>query len=128
MRKDGFSILEVLIALVVFTIGIGSLLTATGYNMRDISAAKDHGRAIRIAEREMATLRRETELPDELTEGSEDGFSWTATAEELDLNDLPEMGTADDRSESEKPALIQVEVRWGINQKVKLQAYEIFTY
>lgn len=122
MKKAGFSILEVLIALVVFAIGIGSLLTAMGYHLRDISAAQEHAQAIRIAEREMAALRRLEESPDEEAEGSEGGFSWITTAEDVDLSDFPEL----DSSSSETPVQLKVEVSWGQNRRVRLQGFEVF--
>lgn len=122
MKKRGFSILEVLIALVVFSIGVGTLMTTTGYNLRDISAAQNHARAIRIAEREMTALRQLDDLPDEETTGQEDAFHWTATAEEVDLSTFPEM----DSNQSKIPTQITVEVRWGSNHKVRLHGFEIF--
>ncbi|MFC1468123.1 prepilin-type N-terminal cleavage/methylation domain-containing protein [Verrucomicrobiota bacterium] len=127
-HKSGFSILEVLIALVVFAIGIGSLLTATGYYLRDISAAQQHARAVRIAEREMAALRRAENLPDDLSEGTEENFSWIATAEEIDPSEFPGMDAEERSAQSVKPAQIQVEVRWGKNKKVRLHGFENFKY
>ncbi len=126
-RKSGFSILEVLIALTVFAIGIGSLLTALGYHLRDVSAIQSRAQAVRIAEREMSVMRRETELPEE-SEGEEDGFTWIALASELDLSEFPEMENENGASQALKPALLEVEVRWGTNEKLKLEAFENFRY
>ena len=61
LKKDGFSILEVLIALAVFAIGIGSLLTALGYHLRDVSVLQDHGRAVRRSR--LSVLREKQTCP-----------------------------------------------------------------
>ena len=93
----GFSILEVLVALVVFSIGVSGLLVALGYHLKDITFTQDHARAVRIASREMNTLRRMKYFPEQEVSGEEGRFVWSAVAEEAE--DLPGM-TSDDVSSS----------------------------
>lgn len=132
-RREGFSLLEVLVALVVFAIGVTGMLVALGYNLRDISYTKDHARAVRIASREMNTLRRSTYVPESETDGEEGRFTWQAEVESMDINDLPGMDS-DDEGQSDEwvPCKMEITVSWSDDvggepvHKVKLNGIELF--
>jgi prepilin-type N-terminal cleavage/methylation domain-containing protein len=129
----GFSLLEVLVALVVFSIGVSGLLVALGYHLKDITFTEDHAHAVRIASREMNALRRMKYFPEQEVTGEEGRFTWTATAEEADYDELPGV-TSDDVSSSQslKPCMMDVTVEWSEeaggerNRKVRLQGLELF--
>lgn len=132
-RRMGFSLLEVLVALVVFAIGVTGLLAALGANLRDINYTKDHAQAVRIATREMNNLRRLTYAPDATEEAWEGRFSCTIDVIELDTADLP---GGDSGKESESDAALPYEmvvtVSWSDDvggepvSKVKLSGIELF--
>ncbi len=132
-NRAGFSLLEVLVALVVFTVGVSGMLAALGYNLRDISYTKDHARALRIASREMNTLRRNTYVPESESSGEEGRFSWQVTVVEMDVDQLAGMD-GDDESETDAlvPAEMEITVSWSDNaggeptHKVKLNGIELF--
>ncbi|QBG48579.1 prepilin-type N-terminal cleavage/methylation domain-containing protein [Verrucomicrobia bacterium S94] len=130
---NGFSLLEVLVALVVFAVGVTGMLTALGYNLRDISYTEDHAMAVRIASREMNALRRLTYVPDSESGGEEGRFSWRITVEERDVDTLPGMD-GDDESQTDAlvPCEMEVVVSWSEDaegeavHKVKLNGIELF--
>jgi prepilin-type N-terminal cleavage/methylation domain-containing protein len=132
-RRAGFSLLEVLVALVVFAIGVTGLLVALGANLRDINYTKDHAQAVRIATREMNNLRRLTYVPDASVEAGEGRFSTDIDVIDIDTADLP---GGDSGKESESDAMlpyeIQITVSWSDDvggepvHKVKLSGIELF--
>lgn len=132
MNKRGFSLLEVLVALVVFAIGVSGMLVALGHHMKDVSFSEDYARAIRIATREMNALRRFKYVPSSEIEGEDGRYVWTATVEEID-DDLPGV-TSDESGKSRalKPCNMAVLVQWSdveggeLKRKVELQGLELF--
>ncbi|VGO15155.1 Type II secretion system protein I [Pontiella desulfatans] len=113
-RRDGFSLLEVLAALVVFTIGVTGLLSALGHHLRDINQTKDHALAVRIAMREMDGLRRSTYAPDAETSGEAGRYEWLAEAWAMELDDLPGMDSDDESaSDGTFPYQLEVTVSWS---------------
>lgn len=132
-QRDGFSLLEVLVALLVFSIGVTGMLAALGQNLRDINYTKDHALAVRIATREMNTLRRSTYTPDSEASGEEGRFSWRAESNLMDISDLPGMDSSDEGQTSELvPCEMEVLVSWSddvggeLTHKVKLNGIELF--
>jgi prepilin-type N-terminal cleavage/methylation domain-containing protein len=125
--RAGFSLLEVLVALAVFGIAAGGILVALGHHLKNISFTQDHGRAVRIATREMNTLRRTASLDETETGGEEDRFSWTAQVGTDGLDDWPGLEDAD-----RTPVRLSVTVQWSdsaggpVNGKVRLDGFAVF--
>ncbi|WP_372794312.1 prepilin-type N-terminal cleavage/methylation domain-containing protein [Pontiella sp.] len=132
-NRDGFSLLEVLVALVVFAVGVTGMLTALGYNLRDISFTEDHAMAVRMASREMNALRRFTYVPESESSGEEGRFSWMATVTAMDLDELPGMdGDDESLTDALVPCELEVTVSWSDDvdgdpvHRVKLNGIELF--
>ncbi len=130
--SGGFSLLEVLVALVVFAIGVSGMLVALGHHMKDVSFSEEYARALRIATREMNALRRFKFVPTAEIEGGQGRYVWTAAIEEMD-DELPGM-TSDEagRSRGLQPYSMSVLVQWSdveggeLRRKVELQGLELF--
>jgi Tfp pilus assembly protein PilV len=129
----GFTILEILVALLVFTIGVTGMLAALGHFIKDVSLSDDHARAVRIAQREMNALRRMKYFPDEEVSGEEGRYVWMTTVEEADLDELPGV-TSDELSSSRalRPCNMSVLVQWSdveggeLKRRVLFQGLELF--
>jgi len=131
--SEGFTLLEVLVALVVFSIGVGGLMVGMGYHLKDISYIEDHAHAVRIASREMNALRRLNRIPEEETHGEEGRFVWFVQVEEMDSDTLPGMGITEENSRNAyQPCLMTVIVRWADiegaepTRQVTLKGIELF--
>jgi prepilin-type N-terminal cleavage/methylation domain-containing protein len=128
----GFSLLEVLVALVVFAIGVSGMLVALGHHMKDVSFSEDYARALRIATREMNALRRYKFIPEAEMTGEEGRYVWLTEVEEVD-DELPGI-TSDEAGQSRapKPCSMSVLVQWSdveggeLKRRVELNGLELF--
>ena len=124
MKRAGFSLLEVLIALAIFGIAAAGVLAALGNHLKNTTFMNDHARAVRIASREMDSLRRAPAgssvfAESEIT-GSEDEFVWTAQITTDGLEEWPGIADA-----SGTPMLLTVTVEWN-GGRVRLDGFEVF--
>ncbi|VGO16980.1 hypothetical protein PDESU_05574 [Pontiella desulfatans] len=131
--KKGFTILEILIALLVFAIGVTGMLGALGHHMKEVSLAEDHARGVRIAQREMNALRRLRYFPAMEMTGEEGRYVWTATVEEADYDELPGVDSDEvSNSRALRPCTMSVLVQWSdsaggeLRRRVLFQGMELF--
>jgi general secretion pathway protein I len=113
----GFTLVEVLVALLVLSITAVAVIQLFGGGLRLVRASGDHLDAVLIAESQMAQLTGET-LQEGVTEGTEGAYRWTRRVV-LDPSLLPKT----DESEIAprvRLARVSVEVRWGRNRHVEL--------
>ena len=126
-KRAGFSLLEVLVALAIFAIAAGGVLVALGHHLKNVSFLQDHARAVRIASREMDTMRRLKSATEEEKEGSEDRFSWTSLTSTEGLDEWPGLTSA-----TGTPVRLSVTVQWSDSAggpaagKVRLDGFEVF--
>lgn len=126
-KRAGFSLLEVLVALAIFAIAAGGVLVALGHHLKNVSFLQDHARAVRIASREMDTMRRLKSAVEEEKEGSEDRFSWTSLTSTEGLDEWPGLTSA-----TGTPVRLSVTVQWSDSAggpaagKVRLDGFEVF--
>lgn len=131
--KQGFTILEILVALMVFAIGVTGMLGALSHHMKDVSLSEDHAHGVRIAQREMNALRRLRYMPDVEMTGEEGRYIWTTTVDEADYDELPGVD-ADEVSNSRalRPCDLTVLVQWSdvdggeIRRRVRFKGIELF--
>ena len=125
-NKTGFSLLEVLVALAIFGIAAGGVLVALGHHLKNVSFLQDHARAVRIASREMNSLRRLTTFEEGETEGSEERFAWTSQVTTEGLDEWPGLESA-----TGTPVRLLVTVQWSDSEggptagKVHLDGFEV---
>jgi general secretion pathway protein I len=113
----GFTLVEVLVAMLVLSITVVAVLQLFGGGLRLVRASGDHLDAVLLAETQMAELAGQT-LEEGVTEGTEGAYRWTRRVV-VDASLLPK----DDGSEVAprvRLARVSVEVRWGRNRQVKL--------
>jgi general secretion pathway protein I len=121
-RDDGFTLLEVLVALVVLATAVVAVLQLFGGGLRLARTAGDHADAALLASAKLADLE-----PGPLTEGTTDGaegpYRWTRRVT-LDPGLLPpepenEVGRL-------RLARVNVEVRWGQNRRFELATLRVW--
>jgi general secretion pathway protein I len=80
--ERGFTLLEVLVALVICVIGLAAFYQALGGALQAGAAAERQWRAAEAADRLLTELGRSTPLPDGLAQGElPDGQHWTLRVE-----------------------------------------------
>jgi prepilin-type N-terminal cleavage/methylation domain-containing protein len=116
-RDEGFTLLEVLVALVVLSTTVVAALQLFGGGLRLARTAGDHADAALVASAKLADLE-----PGPLTEGTEEGiegpYRWTRRVS-LAPSLLP---VAPDSPEAViiRVARVDVEVRWGQSRRFQL--------
>jgi general secretion pathway protein I len=122
-RDGGFTLIEVLVALVVLATTVVAVLQLFGGGLRLARAAGDHSDAALVASARLAELE-----PGPLTEGATDGadgpYRWTRRVTlEPDLlpveNDTPDAGRI-------RLARVSVEVRWGQGRRFELVTLRVW--
>ena len=83
-RESGFTILEVLVAFVVFAVTLGALLQVFSGGLRDAQLADEYARAVMIAQSRLAEFTAAERLEERSLSGREEGFDWTLVAEPYD--------------------------------------------
>jgi Tfp pilus assembly protein PilV len=87
-------LIEVLIALMIFSFGFASLMELFSKGLQSITRSKDVSRAVWIARAEMESgLLHPT--PGETVGSTEDGYRWTRVVENADLPDQTEESDED---------------------------------
>jgi general secretion pathway protein I len=115
----GFTLIEVLVALLVLSIAAVAVLQLFGGGLRLARASGDHLDAVLLAEARMAEVAGQS-LEEGVTEGTEGAYRW-ARRVVVDPDLLPE---EQDLESGIGPTLrlarVTVEVRWGRNRHVEL--------
>jgi type II secretion system protein I len=119
MRRSerGFTLVEVLVALLILAIAAVAVLQLFGGGLRLARASGDHLDAVLLAESKMAEIEGET-LTEGVTEGTEGAYRW-ARRVAVDPSLLPEDPEVEIPSRL-RLARVSVEVRWGRNRLVEL--------
>ena len=116
-RDDGFTLLEVLVALVVLSTTVVAALQLFGGGLRLARAAGDHADAALLASAKLADLEAGP-LKEGAEEGTEGPYRWTRRVT-LAPSLLP---VAPDSPEAViiRLARVNVEVRWGRGRRFEL--------
>jgi general secretion pathway protein I len=116
-RQSGFTLIEVLVALVVLAVAVVAVLQLFGGGLRLARASGDHLEATLLASSMLTDLAWET-LEEGTTEGSVGAFRWSRqiTVDPALLPEEPDPA----RPDAVKLARVSVDVRWGKNRHVEL--------
>lgn len=100
----GFSLLEMLVALVILALSLGALYQAAGGATRIVAVDREYGYAIALAQSLMAE-RTDTRLDQKVSQGrSEDGYRWEVVSQPLPAGETDQSVRLDE---------IVVMVSWG---------------
>ncbi len=131
--SQGFTLLEILIALAVFAIAVTGMLAALGNHVKGVSISEDHARAVRIAQREMNAMRRMRYMPDTEMTGDEGRYVWSTTVEESDYDGLPGVDSDEfANARALRPCDMTVMVQWSdveggeLKRRVLFRGVELF--
>jgi general secretion pathway protein I len=116
-RQSGFTLIEVLVALVVLSVAVVAVLQLFGGGLRLARASGDHLEATLLASTMLSELAWET-LEEGTTEGTEGGFRWSrqVTVDPALLPEEPDPA----RPDTVRLARVSVDVRWGKNRHMEL--------
>jgi general secretion pathway protein I len=122
-RDQGFTLLEVLVALIVLATTVVSVLQLFGGGLRLARAAGDHADAALLASAKLADLEPGP-LAEGATEGTAGPYRWTRRVT-LEPALLPvEAGTPE--AIRIRLARVNVEVRWGQNRRFELVTLRVW--
>lgn len=107
-RPPGFTLIEILVALIVLTVALGAFLQLFSTGMRATTAAEARTLAVLLAQSRLAALGIETPLEAGVFEGAYDQrFRWTA-----EIAPLEDAGASPDDSDV-AVYRVTVTVSWG---------------
>ena len=115
--QSGFTLIEVLVALVVLSVAVVAVLQLFGGGLRLARASGDHLEATLLASTMLSDLAWET-LEEGTTEGTEGEFRWSrqVTVDPALLPEEPDPA----RPDTVRLARVSVDVRWGKKRHVEL--------
>lgn len=116
-RQSGFTLIEVLVALVVLSIAVVAALQLFGGGLRLARASADHLEATLLASEKLSELGLEP-LEEGTSEGTEGEYHWTRRI-------VADPSLSPEEPDPAKPpsvrlARVSVDVRWGKNRHVEL--------
>lgn len=123
MRQAGFTLLEVLVALVILSVAVVAALQLFGGGLRLARASGDHVEATLLAHAKLAEIGPGP-VDEGASEGSEGDYHWTrrVTLEP----ELRPVQAGEAGADSVRLARVSVEVRWGKSRRVELATLRVW--
>lgn len=107
-RSPGYTLIEVLVAMMILALSLTVLLRIFSGGLRNISIASDYSRAIVIAETQLATVDAAAVLQPGSSQGiTKAGFHWTRT-----VGDYSPYASTDSISLPVHAYAVTVDVEW----------------
>ena len=116
-RQEGFTLIEVVVALIVLSVAVVAVLQLFGGGLRLARASGDHLEATLLASGKLAELSGEP-LEEGTTEGTEGDYRWSLRVAEDPS--LPPEEPDPANPDAVRLARVTVDVRWGKNRHVEL--------
>lgn len=114
---SGFTLLEVLVAMLVLAVAVVAVLQLVGGSLRLARASADHVAATLLATAKLSEVGPEA-LEEGETRGEEGEYRWTRRIA-IDRELLP-VRPARSEADTVRLARVSVEVEWGRNRRVEL--------
>jgi general secretion pathway protein I len=83
-RDSGFTLIEVLVAFVIFAVTLASLLQVFSGGLRDAQLADEYARATMIAQSRLAGVTTAERVEEGSSSGNEGAFAWAVAAAPYD--------------------------------------------
>jgi general secretion pathway protein I len=115
--QAGFTLVEVLVALVVLAVAVTATLQLFGGGLRLARASVEHLDATLLAAEKLSELSLEP-LEEGVTDGTEGDYRWTRRVT-VDRGLAPEEGVPGGTAAG-RLARVSVEVRWGRSRQIEL--------
>lgn len=115
--SSGFTLLEVLVAMLVLAVAVVAVLQLVGGSLRLARASADHVAATLLATAKLSEVGPEA-LEEGETRGEEGEYRWTRRIA-IDRELLP-VRPARSEADTVRLARVSVEVEWGRNRRVEL--------
>lgn len=110
--SNGFTLLEVLVALAIFGIASGVLFTAFNSGLREVSASPASHAAVGLARSLLASAEAQELVDGQKVGATSDGFQWSVR--------ISPYGDGQDRAAWPVAAhVVSVEVRWREDHRVR---------
>ena len=120
MKEQGFSLLEVLVAMAVLALSLGVLYQAMGNGLRNLGNAGDWGRAMILAESQLNEAAARRPLQAGRESGRQGPFRWTVEVSQYEPPERP------GRFQPPfQPWRISVEVRWDKGRRYRLDSLRL---
>jgi prepilin-type N-terminal cleavage/methylation domain-containing protein len=125
VNQRGFTLLEVLVAMVILSLAVVTMIQLSSQGLRLVKLSGDHQEATRLADR----IARATEIKDEGVDGGKEGpFTWERR---IVLVPLPKELTSEATGLPSTPAIalfkLSIAVRWGNGRSVELATLRALT-
>jgi general secretion pathway protein I len=116
-REEGFTLFEVLVAMIVLVVAVVAVLQLFGGGLRLARASADHVTATLLASAKLSEVLPGP-LEEEELEGEEGAYHWSRRV--VLTPDLRPVEPAEPKMDTVRLAQVTVEVRWGANRRVEL--------
>jgi general secretion pathway protein I len=120
--QGGFTLLEVLVALIVLSVAVVAVLQLFGGGLRLARTATEHQEATLLADEKLTETTLDT-IEEGVTEGTQGDFTWTRRVSFT--RELAPEEPDPTRPETVRLARVSVEVRWGRNRQVELATLRV---
>ena len=116
-RDEGFTLFEVLVAMIVLAVAVVAVLQLLGGGLRLARASADHVSATLLASAKLSEVPAGP-LEEEEIEGEEGIYQWSRRV--VLTPDLRPVEPTEPKMDTVRLARVTVEVRWGAHRRVEL--------
>jgi general secretion pathway protein I len=105
----GFTLIEVLVALMILAVSLGIIFSVFSVGLRGRKAAEDYERATQLAESKLDSIGIDETIQEGVTVGRfDDRFGWKTV-----VAPYREVGRPDEKDALRRPMTVAVTVSWG---------------
>jgi len=122
--QQGFTLLEIIVALAILSLSVVSLIQLSSQSLRLVKASDDYQQAAQLADRLLA----DSQPQDEGVETGDEGrFQWERRTQVVPLPEELQPAKLLPGQEGPKLFAVTIAVRWGANQNQALEMATLYT-